>query len=350
MSGEKTEQPTQQKLRKLRQEGQVPSRKNVGEFALLSFTTFMIIGLMPTMIGTLMDLATSVMTDVSTNAETPSVTTYSALMKVIYLTLSICGASAAFTVFITLILNRFNFSIKPLTPKFSKFNPVTKLKSIFAKSNLYSFIRMLIYFSAVCYLTYALIRYNINNVLQASYCELQCEAPLLIAILKWLIYTILALLLVLAAVDYLIQSKLFLSQNKMSKDDVKREYKDQEGNPEIKAERNSIARSDADAPSINQATHVIYSDSHLVAVIYYRNSNMKPYVIAKYSGPQVQTLVRKLKPTKLKLFNLPSVAYDFYRMGRPYQYMPSPSMKGMAKVLEIEDKRAASSAEPAATS
>ncbi|TPW28844.1 EscU/YscU/HrcU family type III secretion system export apparatus switch protein [Martelella alba] len=339
MSGEKTEQPTEQKLRKLRQEGQVPSRKNVGEFALLTFTTFLIIALMPNMIAALMELTKSVINDVATNAEQPGIATYDAIFRVIYLTLSICGASAAFTLFATLLLNRFNFSMKPLEPKFSKFNPMSKLKSIFGKSNLYTFIRMLIYFSAVSYLTYAIIRYNINNALQASYCDLQCEAPLMIALLKWLIYAILALLLVLAAIDYLIQSKLFISQNKMSKDDVKREYKDQEGNPEIKAERNSIARSDADAPTIGQATHIVYSDSHLVAVIYYRNANMKPYVVAKYSGPQVQTLVRQLKPTRLQLFNLPSVAYDFFRMGRLSQYMPAPSMKGMEKILEIEDKR-----------
>lgn len=232
-----------------------------------------------------------------------------------------------------MLLNKFVFAPKALSPKFERFNPVTQLKGIFSKATLYNFVRMTFLFGGMVSIFSALYLYNVDNALHASYCGSACLYHLFWSRIGILVAAIFLLLLVLAVVDYFVQSRMFLSQNKMSKEEIKREYKEQEGDPEIKAGRKSIALNDAVLPLLSDATHVVHSDQVLVAIIFYPASGQPPYLIFKSKGAGVPELRRKFQAMRIPIFHMPGAALELYRMGSPGQYLPARSLRAMEKML-----------------
>lgn len=333
MSGEKTEQPTQRRLGDRRKEGQIPQRKNVVEAALLTFTALLLAGTFRPLASGLLDLSTIVFSSVDRDFDAARAASFTAAMKPVWLTLGICAAASLFTLAVGLLVNNFNFAPKALAPKFQKFNPVSQIKNIFSKTTLYNFARMLVYFMAVVLILYLAVWGGIEDAINASYCGVLCLFPFFLSKFTTSIIAILIVLTLMAALDYRIQTRLFISQNKMTKDEVKREFKGQEGDPEIKANRRSIVMNDAVMPLPSEATHVVHSDQVLVALIFYPAAGQRPYVVYKANGAAVPGLCRKFRALKIPTVNLPAAALELYRMGVVGQYMPARSARPMEKVL-----------------
>ena len=345
MSGEKTEQPTQHKLKKLREEGQLPPRKNVVEAVLILSAIAALVFLMPSFADALKDLLKDIVPFAGGQPlDEVTAAVSKDIMKVLILLLAFCWLTASVTLFTTLLLNKFNVAPKAMTPKAQHFSPVSRVKSIFGKTNLYNFLRMFAFFIFVFLVFVLLVRGNIENAINASYCGFICVGPLFIHLIKTFIITVILFLLVFAGADFLIQTKLFISQNKMSKDDVKRENKEQQGNPEIKAARSGIAHEDAVQPTIDRSTHVVFSDDMLVAVIFYPEDKSRPYVVTRLRGSRVADMISQLKKTRIPTFYMPNAMPEFYGMARPGQYMPPSSAKVMAKVMEEVERRQQGSA------
>lgn len=333
MSGEKTEQPTQRRLEDRRKEGQIPQRKNVIEASLLTFTTLLLLTAYAPLAGRLLNLSKTVFSSIDRDFDSAREASFASAMQTVWLSMALCVAASMFTLLVGLLVNRFNFSPKALTPKFQKFNPVSQAKNIFSKSTAYNFLRMLVFFSGVVAAMYIAIWGGVKDAINASYCGILCLVPFFKAKIELTVAAILILLIVLAAVDYAIQTRLYLSQNKMSKDEVKREFKQQDGDPEIKANRRMLVMNDASMPLPSEATHVVHSDQVLVAFIFYPTSGQRPFVVTKAQGATVPGLSRKFRALKIPTLNMPGVALELYRMSAPGQYMPAKSARPMERVL-----------------
>jgi len=333
MSGEKTEAPTPRRLEERRREGQVPQRKNVIEAALLTFVVVLLIWLFRPLSGALLNLSAAIFSGIGHDLEAATATSLLAAMQVVHWMLAICGASALFTLLLSCVLNKFIFAPKALSPKFERFNPVGQLKNIFSKATLYSFMRMNVLFIAVSVTFIYLYISSMEDSLQASHCGEMCLYHLFTSQIGMLVAAILIVLIVLALIDYKIQDRIFISQNKMTKEEVKREYKEQEGDREIKAGRKSIAINDAAAPLLSESTHVVHSDQVLAAVIFYPGAGYPPYLVFKAMGASVPGLCRKFRAMNIPTFNVPGVALELYRMGAPGQYLPARSIRSMDKIL-----------------
>ncbi|WP_173932909.1 EscU/YscU/HrcU family type III secretion system export apparatus switch protein [Chelativorans sp. Marseille-P2723] len=333
MSGEKTEAPTPHRLDERRKEGQVPQRRNVIEAALLTFTLLLIAGLFDRLSKVLLDLSTAVFSNIDEDFGAAWALSLPATLDALYFILAICAASSLFSVLFGMLMNKFLFAPKALSIKFQKLNPVNQVKSIFSKSTLYNFVRLLVFFFSVCVILYISIYANIENSLNASYCGEACLYPLFVKIIRTAIISILIALLVMAAIDYRIQSLLFISQNKMTKDEVKREYKGQEGDPEIKAGRKSIAVSDATMPLPSEATHVVHSDQVLVALIFYPGVQQPPYIVFKAKGARVPVLRRRFASMKIPTINQPGAALELYRAAPVGQYLSARAARNFERIL-----------------
>ncbi|WP_282093185.1 EscU/YscU/HrcU family type III secretion system export apparatus switch protein [Epibacterium ulvae] len=339
MSGEKTEEPTQKKLDDAREKGQVAPRKNILE-ALILITGFL--GIYAMWNGTsraLSDVFDASLDGIHLSLEENKTAILEAAPGPFTYTIALTIFLAILVTFVTLLLNRFNFAPKALQPKFEKFNPVNGLKGMFSKNTLYNFGRSLSYFIVCGLILYFMIKRNIPNMVQASYCGERCIIEFAIPIILTTVAVILSTQVVLAFLDFKAQTAMFMKQMKMTKDEVKREHKGQEGDPMIKSTRKQIAREDAEMPSMNEVTHVVFSNSHLVAVIYYEGA--APYVVMKVKGKGILKLVQKFKSHGAECVNLPSVAHDFYRVAKIGKYITDTTVaKGMARILfALEKKR-----------
>lgn len=335
MSGEKTEKPTPRRLEDQRKEGQVPQRKNVVEAALLTYAVLALIGFSGPLSNALLNLSTVVFLSLDGDFDDARASSFTASMDVVWLMLAVSASISLFTLLVGMFLNKFLFAPKAVSIKFQKLNPVSQLKNIFSKATIYNFIRLLVYFSALSLLLYIIVVSSFEDSINASYCGGMCLYPLFLSRIRIAVTVILIVLVVLAIVDYLIQDRLFISQNKMTKDEVKREYKGQEGDPEIKARRKSIAMNDAAMPLPSDATHVVHSDQVLVAMIFYPTSGQRPFMVFKAKGPRVPSLCRQFRALKIPTVNLPGAALDLYRMAPPGQYLPARSARSIQKVMRM---------------
>ncbi len=340
MSEEKTEEPTQKKIDDARKKGQLPQRKNILEASILTLGVAYIASTWQIFAASLGGVFDVVLLGVHRGLIVAANDLFTAIQKALSYGLIFMLILAFFVLFLNLLLTKFNFAPEAMSPKFEKFNPVSGLKGLFSKSTFYNFVRMAIYFSCASLTLILMIQGNLGDVVDASACGLVCIANVFPPLMLKTVAIILLVLTLMAVADFKIQNAIFLSQTKMSKDEVKREHKGSEGDPMIKGARKRIAHEDSEMPTLKEVTHAVYSNSVIVAFIY--EEGRAPFVVMKSKGGGVPRLLQKVRSAGAACVNLPSVASDFDRTASVGNYMDARSAKGIALILDRLKKQAES--------
>ncbi|MES0864913.1 EscU/YscU/HrcU family type III secretion system export apparatus switch protein [Ruegeria sp. SCPT10] len=333
-SGEKTEQASEKKIRDARRQGQLPQRKNILEAILLVQVILSLLVFSEMILVEVQAIAVLAVKGTGQTFGDVIGAMAAPARKLTFLVSGILVVTFFTTLLFGLLLNKFNFSIASIAPKFEKFNPVSGLKNIFSKNTFYNFLRLTLLFLLISAASLFLITRNFRDVLEASFCGLACSSDLFLILLFKLVLSFLFLHVVFAALDYKIQNLVFLSQHKMTKDEVKREHKQAEGDPMLRSVRKSIANEDSQLPTIDEATHVVFGNMVLVAIIYYHGHNMLPFMVYKSKGANVANIRSLAKKKGILTVNNPSVASEFYKIGSVGKFMPAKSAKGMHIILQ----------------
>ena len=287
-TGEKTEEPTPERLRKLRKDGNVPKSQDVNvaigflvTFAVLAgtigYTSKVIIAY------TLESVRVSFMDD-----------SQSALMHRYMLdgTWAIFLASgpvllAAFVSGIAANVAQvgFMFTTKPISPDFKKLNPVTGFKNLFNMKKVVEFVKTILKFVLVSVLSILALSTAIRDVALM----LRSELDVGIVVIGYIIFDfclkIGVAFLVIAAFDLWYQRRRFIKDNMMSHYDIKQEFKQSEGDPQHKAERKRLHQeiiNDSSPAAVKKADVVVRNPDHIaVALRYDKDDGGAPEVLAK---------------------------------------------------------------------
>ena len=239
----KTEEPTEFKLKKAREKGQVAKGQDITFFGLLVAMAIYAVVAGPKMMRQLMQMMRNTFNDSIQASHESSAAT--AAIKAVYFPIVQSLSLLGVTLFIMIVLIQllqlrgFIFTTHPLKPDFSKLNPGKGLKRIFSMRTLKeagkNIIKMSIYLGA----TYLLIIYCIERYLPSL-----TDADSLIIALHGgsmrLLYMYAAFALIFTALDQIIVRKEFTKQMRMSKSEVEREHKDREGEPRMKQKRKQL--------------------------------------------------------------------------------------------------------------
>ncbi|WP_063807042.1 EscU/YscU/HrcU family type III secretion system export apparatus switch protein [Burkholderia ubonensis] len=241
---EKTEQPTDHRLRQARRDGRISKSKDLTQalagcvWPVILSATFMPAMLIATsMIGQLLDWI-----------EDPTLSLAEQqhywVGAAVRASLIVCVSGAVLGMVIGVVLELLQtkglFSVKPIVPKFEKLNPASQIKAMFSLRTVVELVKgfsKVVVISAVALLILAHMRQDIVS---------SARLPLIDA-LKMMGFMLLLLSLgaqllsvALAAVDVIYQKYEHQKGLRMSKDEVQREYKEQEGDPMIKGERRRL--------------------------------------------------------------------------------------------------------------
>ena len=237
-SGEKTEMPTPKKLRDARQKGQVCQSKDIVSTALL-VVLFAVLAWM----GSALLLETQqLVATVGGRLADPAggaVQACGALTILLIFKYSFIFVVVAAVVGIVanIVQVGFLFTFEPLKPNFSKLNPAEGAKKIFSKKNFFEFLKNCVKVVFLSYLLYKIIWASVPELLQMCYGTIDDIMPSLRVMLKRLaVYTAAGYILI-AVVDRIFQGKNFTKEMMMTKDEVKREYKEMEGTPSRRPRR-----------------------------------------------------------------------------------------------------------------
>jgi flagellar biosynthetic protein FlhB len=177
------------------------------------------------------------------------------------------------------------FVLEPLKPKFNRLNPISGFKNLFGSRSFVELAKAVVKLVIVCYFAYSTIRERITGLNQ-----LITQSPLQSVFFIWDIAFLVALkictfLLVLAICDYAYQRWEYKKSIRMTKKEVKDEYKQMEGDPKIKAKirqrqmQMAMRRMMQDVP---KADVVITNPTHLAVALRYDSGTMAaPIVVAK---------------------------------------------------------------------
>lgn len=288
--GEKTEDATPKKLEDARKEGQVAKSQDIGVAAILLifFAAVRILGglLYRTLVETfhfLYEAIPQYAGDFNV-ARAMNLMMYSGRQ-----TLLLAGPVMAILLVVVIIVNvaqvKWQPTMKPLQPKFSKISPVSGMKRMFSKDKIFELVKAIAKLLVLFYVIYNELSDEWGMVVNIYSLDLTSALQLLVNTVINIGLKISFVFLILAAVDYYYQRRKFKNDMKMTKQEVKEEYKNTEGNPQIKSRIRSKMQEVSRArmmQSVPEADVVITNPTHLaVAIKYDKDLGEAPVVLAK---------------------------------------------------------------------
>ena len=307
--GEKTEEPTAKKLEDARKEGQVAKSKEIAN-GLGLLALFLLLKIMVGSIGTSflesfsmvynripvickLNGGTSPMGDISMLLRTVMLRLLIILLPVLLIGFAVAFVSDLFQV-------KWRPTSKPLQPKLSKLNPLNGVKKIFSAQSLVELVKSVAKILLIALVTYSYIKNKIG-LLYALYDMSMMQAVNLIGeTVIELGIRISAIYMIIAGADFMYQKYKFKNDMKMTKQEVKEEYKNAEGDPEIKGKIKARMREASQRrmmQAIPKADVVITNPTHYaVAIRYDTELAPAPIVVAKgsdYLAQKIKQIARE---------------------------------------------------------
>lgn len=230
-----------------------------------------------------------------------------------------------------------SFSTEALKPKADKFNPAKNIKRIFSADSAVGLIK-----TAVKIFLLGAVSYNVLSPLiwdSAAYVNAPIETTMVrlgeIAMsLGWRLGFV---LLMLAIADYGWSWHKHEKSLKMTKQEIKEEFKDQEGDPLMKGQRRRAARELVRRRSLSEvpkADVVITNPTHFaVALRYDRERDAAPVVVAKGADALAAQIRKIAKENDVALVENPPLARALFKVVEPGQLIPADLFRAVAEVL-----------------
>lgn len=189
------------------------------------------------------------------------------------------------------------FAPEAIKPSLEKLNPIQGAKNIFAKPRTYiELVKHLVKLGAVFGIVYANVRSILPTLLSTLRARPADALPILGDLLSDLLLQIGAFFLALGAADFIIQKKLHIKELMMTKEEVKREFKSDEGDPLIKGQRRELHQELINEASINEAPRsdvVVVNPTHIAVALRYDPETMNaPRVAAKGRDERAKEIIR----------------------------------------------------------
>lgn len=287
-SGEKTEEATPKKLEDSRKQGQVwKSRDLTG--ALVFFTGYAAMTASVQSVyfqfNTLFSQAIEKIAHPGIPGEDAAAALYAGLFALLVLCLPVVAGAAVVGGLADFLQVGALFTGEPVIPKLDKLNPIAGLKNIFSKKTAVEALKNMAKVSLAGYLAWTVLRDHVGLVVNTVH-----TTPFgLAAVLGELVYRLVAkvgLLLVLTALfDVWWQHRTYMKDLMMTREEVKREYKESEGDPHHKSKRKELHQEileHAAIENVQNADVVITNPTHVsVAISYDKGSDRAPKVMAK---------------------------------------------------------------------
>lgn len=306
--GEKTEDATSKKLTDARTDGQVAKSQ---EFVMATslMALFVILKIYVTTIGTKLIESFSEIYNkipVIVSEDFNEVVAHGLIKQVfidiIIIALPVFIVSFCVAFLVNLLQIKWQITMKPLMPKFSKMNPIKGFKKIISKDKIFELIKSIVKIVVIFYVVYDTLKDEWDIILQLYDISLNGSIALVGNMVISLGIKISALYMIIGLGDLFFQKMKFKNDMKMTKQEIKDEYKQSEGDPhvkgQIKAKMREISRRRM-MQDLPKADVVITNPTHFAVAIRYEKDTAKaPIVIAKgadYLAAKIKEVARDNK-------------------------------------------------------
>jgi len=271
---QKTEQPTQRRLKKAREEGNFPSaRIFVNALQFLAFVA-MVHSWGPLWVSAIHRTLGLLLNHASTARMDPKFIVYISfdLARQTLLPLVVLGGVLmVVTLAAQFLVTRFGLSLKKLAPDFNRLNPMTRIREL-PKQNIPAFLQALVMLPVFGAIVFFLVRGNFEALLSLPLTSVISGAAEVGHTIESLLWKASGLFLVFGLVDLFRQKRRYQQDLRMSKQEIRDELKEVEGNPLMKARVRRIRRDMARRrmmQEVPKATAVIVNPTHYAIALKY---------------------------------------------------------------------------------
>lgn len=337
---EKTEYPTAKKLRKAREDGQVAHSKDFTQTVLILAIFGYLLTSAESMfkaMGQMMLLPSTVLGMKFEDALNVIVTQLwrESVVLLMPFLLIVIGLG----LFIELLQTGMLFSIKAMMPSAKKLNIVNNVKNVFSIKNLMEFIKSNIKIAFLSALIFMMLRDAIPTLMTLPEAGLAGVGVALAMLLKEMIVKVSVGYAIIAAADFAWQRRQHIKGLMMSKEDIKQEYKEAEGDPHIKHQRKHLHQEmlqEGAVHSTRKASVVITNPTHLAIAIHYdKDKTPLPVVVAKGEGTLAERMVRAAREEGIPVLQNIPLARSLMETAHLDQYIPSELVEAVAEVLRL---------------
>ncbi|MBU3180631.1 fused FliR family export protein/FlhB family type III secretion system protein [Clostridium psychrophilum] len=286
-SGEKTEDATPKKKSDSKKKGQVAKSKELSSTVTLVTVTVLMISLGSYILDNLKNMLILFLNNYITlplTENTFKTVLFVSLTKFGILVLPFVVPVMLMGIVASLMQSGFIFTGEPLKPDLKKLNPISGFKKIFSMRSVVDLIKNLAIVSTISYIAYNFVKDNYMDIM--TYGSLKVEAMLGVfgSLVVSIFFKISIVMLIISIIDFSYQKYKHNKELKMSMQEIKEEYKQQEGDPLIKSKIRQKQREMATSRMMQQvpdATVVITNPTHLaIAIKYEQGGEGAPTVTA----------------------------------------------------------------------
>ena len=338
MSDEKTEQPTPKRLRDAREKGQVAKSQDVPSALTVMAVAVYFLAMAPDMLKTIMtmgEIPMLIMNRPFSEALGIAVSTTLAC------SLRVAGPLVGMVMGVALCANLAQvgvmFSVQSALPKLDNVSPGKWFKKVFSVKNAVEFLKNIIKVTVLGVTVYVIFSDYLPRLFRIPQGNIGDMWSLLGSAAGDLVLTAAGVFCVIAAADWFFQKWQFNKQNMMSKDEIKREFKESEGDPLIKSKRKQLHQemiAQNQMANVRKAKVLVTNPTHFaVALDYEKDRTPLPVILAKGQGVLAQRMIRVAEEDGIPIMRNVPLARSLYEQGTEQSYIPQDLIGPVAEVL-----------------
>ena len=251
--------------------------------------------------------------------------------------LAVLGAAAAAGAAGNLVQTGVLFVPAKLAPNFGKLNPVKGLQNLFGVDNLISFAKSLFKLAAMTAVVFVVLRNHAGVLASLSWLDPAAILPVALEVLRTLVLAGIVVFGVCAGVDVFIQRYRFTQRMRMSREDLKHEQKDTDGDPIIKAKhrQHRLARGRKRMiQNVPKATLVLMNPTHYaVALRYVQGETAAPVCVAKGVDAVALKIREVAEEHRIAVIEDPPLTRALYAVVEVDETIPREHYQAVAKVV-----------------
>ena len=336
---QQTEKPTQKRVEKARKEGQFPSAKDlVGAVQFVIFVA--VLGSAGPRWFAQFRVATRLLLDQAFHGELTaqslvSIAWFVGAHQLMPLAKLGCVLLAA-TLAVQFSVTRFGFSFSKLAPSFDRLNPLSRIQQL-PKQNLPAVLQACLMLPLVGYAVWYVMRDKAAESFQMPMRGLEAGIASLGTAMQQLLWRVAALIVVFGLVNFLRQGRQHSAQMKMTKQQVRDEAKESDGNPHMKQRVRRLQRDTRRRNMMRDvatATAVIVNPTHFAVAIKYSTDSMAaPTVVAKGKNYLALRIRQRAIENQVPIIENPPLAQALYKSVDVGQEIPAHLYRAVAEIL-----------------
>lgn len=336
--GDKSEKPTAQKLRKAREKGDLPRSKDL-TMAVGLLASFITMGAFfpyyKTLVG---ESFTSVGMMAGRLDDQGALSQFLMLNVWVIIRFIITLAPIPLTCIVaSLVPDGWVFTVSKLKPDFKKLSPISGVKRMFSSSHYVDVGKMMLKCGIILAVLYTMVHSSLNPLLHLQRLSLSQAIHQGFGILHHVLVYFIAVIVIFALLDVPLAKFMFTKKMRMTKQEVKEEYKNNDGNPQIKGRIRQLQRQMALGQinrTVPEADVIITNPTHYAVALKYDPKKAEaPYIVAKGMDDIALHIRDVARHHQIEVVEFPPLARAVYHTTRVNQQIPAQLFRAIAHVL-----------------